>query len=77
MTGANSDFTAARNAMREKLDDPSWPGGRGLAPEGCTWHHTEDGVTMQLVKRSVHDKALSGAAHTGGASVVSGAGSQF
>jgi hypothetical protein len=77
MTGANSDFTAARNAMREKLDDPSWPGGRGLAPEGYTWHHTEDGVTMQLVKRSAHDKALSGAAHTGGASVVSGAGSQF
>jgi hypothetical protein len=25
------------------------------ATEGCTWHHTEDGVTMQLVPCDLHD----------------------
>lgn len=31
-------------------------------PEGYTWHHHQDGTTMQLVPREVH--ALTG--HTGG-----------
>jgi hypothetical protein len=43
-------------------------------PEGYTWHHKEDGVSMELVRTDVHDRAISaggsGAAHTGGASVV-------
>ncbi|MCU7858704.1 MAG: HNH endonuclease, partial [Candidatus Thiodiazotropha sp. (ex Lucinoma kastoroae)] len=42
-------------------------------PKEYTWHHKEDGVTMQLVRKDVHDRALSsgsGAAHTGGASIV-------
>lgn len=72
MKGNDTDFRAARDAMRQKLGDPKWPGGRELAPDGYTWHHNEDGATMQLVRKSVHDKAESGAAHVGGESIVSG-----
>ena len=78
MEGNSKDFTAARNAMREKIDDPKWPGVKGKkAPNGYTWHHKEDGTTMELVRTDVHDKAVSGAAHTGGASIVSGKDSEF
>ena len=31
-------------------------------PNGYTWHHHQDGVTMQLVPKDVHSKT----AHTGG-----------
>ena len=31
-------------------------------PEGYTWHHHQDGVTMQLVPRAIHMKT----GHTGG-----------
>jgi hypothetical protein len=72
MKGNNSDFTAARNAMREKLGDPRWPGGRSNAPDGYTWHHNEDGTTMQLVRSDLHSKLESGPAHVGGESIVSG-----
>jgi hypothetical protein len=72
MKGDESDFITARDAMRDKLGDPNWPGKGLTAPEGYTWHHTEDGVTMQLVRSDVHDKARSGAAHMGGESIVSG-----
>ena len=72
MAGDNSDMKAARDAMRQKLGDPKWPGHPGNAPEGYTWHHTEDGATMQLLRKDVHDKAQSGAAHIGGESIVSG-----
>ena len=72
MKGDKSDFAAARKAMQDKLGDKKWPG-RGLdAPEGYTWHHCEDGATMQLVRTDVHNKAESGAAHIGGESIVSG-----
>ena len=33
-------------------------------------HHSEDGTSMELVRTDVHDKAQSGVAHTGGASIV-------
>jgi hypothetical protein len=42
-------------------------------PDGYTWHHKEDGVTMQLVRDDVHKRSTltgSGAAHTGGTSIV-------
>jgi hypothetical protein len=65
------DFAAARKLMREKTGDKTWPGNGKVAPDGYTWHHTEDGVTMQLVSTKVHNKAESGAAHTGGASLTS------
>lgn len=67
MTGDdNADFKAARDAMRKKLGDDKWPGGNRKAPEGFTWHHSEDGTTMELVSTAVHDKVP----HTGGASLV-------
>lgn len=55
--------------MREKLGDPTWPGNGKDAPRDFTWHHCEDGATMQLVKKEVHSKAES---HIGGESIVSG-----
>lgn len=55
------DFKAADEAVREALGDPSW-----RRPSDMTWHHHEDGTTMQLVPSSVHDAAQ----HTGGVSVV-------
>ncbi|MBI1907145.1 MAG: HNH endonuclease [Rhodocyclales bacterium] len=45
------DFAAANKAA-----------GIGRTPEGYTWHHHQDGKTMQLVPRDIH--ALTG--HTGG-----------
>ena len=72
MMGNDTDFRAARDAMREKLGDPKWPGNKDNKPKGYTWHHTEDGATMQLVEIEVHNKAKSGAAHIGGESLVSG-----
>jgi A nuclease of the HNH/ENDO VII superfamily with conserved WHH len=41
-------------------------------PANHVWHHNENGVTMQLVPRSVHDAALGGATHTGGAALYTG-----
>jgi hypothetical protein len=77
MQGSDKDFITARNAMRKKLGDPDWPGNGKDVPKGYTWHHMEDGVTMQLVKKEVHAKDESGAAHTGGASIVSSKNTQF
>ena len=67
MKGDKSDFRAARDAMREKLGDPNWPGipGRNM-PKDWTWHHKEDGVTMELVPYDLN----SNIAHTGGSSLV-------
>jgi A nuclease of the HNH/ENDO VII superfamily with conserved WHH len=62
-TGNNyQDFKAA---------DAEWKRVTGQSkPEGYTWNHSEDGVTMELVRTDVHDRGISGAAHTGGASIV-------
>lgn len=35
-------------------------------PEGYTWHHVEDGKTMQLVPEDIHWEVM----HTGGAAVI-------
>jgi len=72
-----SDFREARNAMRKKLGDNAWPGNGGDMPDGYTWHHKEDGVTMQLVKKDVHNVAVDGPSHGGGVSIVDGKQSQF
>jgi hypothetical protein len=68
MTGKSSDFTKARDAMRKKLGDPSWPGGgpNKKAPKGWTWHHNEDGVTMELVPSNLNNNIP----HTGGDSLA-------
>lgn len=38
-------------------------------PRGYVWHHNEEPRKMQLVKREDHDRAIGGAAHTGGNSL--------
>ena len=43
----------------EKLNLPD-------TPEGFTWHHVEDGITMQLVPEKIHDDVR----HTGGVAVI-------
>ena len=35
-------------------------------PEGWVWHHVEDGRTMQLIPREIHDAAP----HTGGSAII-------
>ena len=35
-------------------------------PEGYVWHHVEDGETMQLVPKDIHNAVR----HTGGAAVI-------
>jgi hypothetical protein len=68
MAGDSKDFAAADKAMREKLGDPNWK-----RPPDCTWHHNENGVTMELIPKNVH--ATGGGAstpHMGGAAMTSG-----
>ncbi|KZK95309.1 MULTISPECIES: HNH endonuclease [unclassified Pseudovibrio] len=69
MTGKNSkDFPAADKAMQEKLGDPTW-----RKPKGYTWHHKEDGVTMQLVPEHIHATGRGASTpHTGGAAMYKG-----
>ena len=55
--------------MREQLGDPKWK-----RPKDMTWHHKEDGVTMQLVPKSIHGTGAGASTpHMGGASMYSGA----
>ena len=56
------DFGQARQAMADRN------GGRWTSSmeEGLTWHHNQDGVTMQLVDQDVH----AAVAHTGGGSMM-------
>lgn len=68
-----ADFKAAKDAMREKTGNPHWPGNSAsdpmrnrTLPLGHTWHHKEDGVTMELIPQAAH----LGVSHTGGASIV-------
>jgi A nuclease of the HNH/ENDO VII superfamily with conserved WHH len=61
-----SDFTQADAAMR--LKDPNF-----VRPANTTWHHKEDGVTMELVPTSTHNVALGGGNHVGGGSLYNGA----
>lgn len=63
-----SDFRAADNAVRDRLGDPDWE-----MPRGYTWHHHEDGVTMQLVPQSVHGTGAGASTpHMGGATLYDG-----
>ncbi|MGL4309556.1 MAG: HNH endonuclease [Paracoccaceae bacterium] len=66
MTGLRGDHAMADSAMRNQLGDQNW-----TRPPGYTWHHKEDGVTMQLVPTSINNTY----GHTGGASLYSGANS--
>jgi hypothetical protein len=57
MVGNASDFGRANEAA-------GLPGKE--APKGFTWHHKEDGVTMELIPSDLNNKVP----HTGGASIV-------
>lgn len=62
MTGENgSDFGAARSAMADKLGVDKFK-----EPPGYTWHHNQDGVTMELVPSELHNNIP----HSGGASLA-------
>lgn len=56
-----NDFRAAREAMAEKLGVP-----RYKEPDGWTWHHKEDGTTMELIPSALHNNVP----HSGGVSVA-------
>lgn len=60
MTGDNNvDFAAANK-------EAGFGSGVRSHPDGYTWHHNQDGKTMQLVRTEVHSVTP----HTGGASAV-------
>ena len=50
-----SDFTEANKKS-----------GYSKTPDGYTWHHHEDGITMELIPTAIHNAAR----HTGGTAVV-------
>jgi hypothetical protein len=58
--GGKADFSAAN----KKLGFPK-------TPKGYTWHHVEDGRTLQLVPTKLHDAVR----HSGGASIIRNLGS--
>lgn len=61
MTGNYAaDFDIADDLYRRQLDDPNW-----TRPRDMTWHHKEDGVTMQLVPNKLNLNA----GHMGGAAL--------
>ncbi len=53
LTGKSGDFTMANKAAGFKE-----------TPKGYTWHHNQDGKTMELIPRDLHETVR----HTGGAS---------
>ena len=55
------DFDAARAAMAEKLGVREYS-----EPKGFTWHHKEDGTTMELVPSALHNNVP----HSGGVSIA-------
>jgi len=60
-TGSHSgDFKLSDEMYRKQIGDPKWK-----RPDGMTWHHKEDGTTMQLVPSNVNGNA----GHYGGASL--------
>lgn len=57
----NADFREANAAMAEKMGVDSFE-----EPPGWTWHHKEDGTTMELVPSKLHNNVP----HSGGVSVA-------
>lgn len=55
------DFKSARKAMADKLGSSKYQ-----EPEGYTWHHVEDGATMQLVPSQLNNNVP----HSGGVSLA-------
>jgi hypothetical protein len=57
----DKDFAAANQAMAEKLGVDKFK-----EPDGYTWHHKEDGTTMELVPSDLHNNVP----HSGGVSLA-------
>jgi hypothetical protein len=55
------DFKLADEAMAAQLGTDKFK-----RPKGWTWHHTEDGTTMQLVPSNLHNNVP----HSGGVSLA-------
>ncbi len=62
--GPNGDYGKAEEAFRNKIGDPTWK------PDYTkfSWHHHENGETMVLIDRRIHDKTIGGISHVGGIS---------
>ena len=63
MKGNGADFSKADQAYRQQIGDPNWQ-----RPKDYTWHHHQDGRTMQLVPAKINAEF----SHTGGASIARG-----
>ena len=63
MKGNGGDFSKADQAYRQQIGDPNWQ-----RPKDYTWHHHQDGRTMQLVPSKINAEF----SHTGGASMARG-----
>lgn len=57
---SDNDLKLADEMFRKQLKDPDW-----TRPAGTTWHHVEDGTTLQLVPSAVNGNAR----HAGGAAL--------
>jgi hypothetical protein len=66
LTGGPSDFTAADNAYKIIIGDPTWKRPVDMKGKSYTWHHHEDCKTMVLVPPSINN----GIPHSGGASNI-------
>jgi RHS repeat-associated protein len=67
---ARAEYTSRRLTGSYRKDAAMANKARGLprTPPGMVWHHVEDGRTMQLIPRDIHNAAR----HTGGAAVIRG-----
>jgi hypothetical protein len=67
------DMTGNNNAdFKQANQQAGFGAGANDHPDGYTWHHNEDGTTMQLIQSDVHDAAP----HTGGAASARANGGQ-
>lgn len=68
-----TDFTAARNAAEEQLRAKFGDNWKNGWKQDYTWHHSENGTTMQLIPKSVHATGDGASTpHMGGASLYDG-----
>lgn len=70
--GGDGDFGQARSRLSEKYG--SWS---KRQESGYTWHHKEDGTTMQLIDSTIHNAAAGGATHRGSGSMMSTNAAEF
>lgn len=68
-----TDFTAATNAAEPRLREMYGDNWRNGWKNDYTWHHSENGTTMQLVPNSIHATGNGASTpHMGGASMYGG-----